>query len=154
MHLMKVCSCNLTGIPSRFDHGLILDFIVRTPLNHIINYLELALDGQLDTETRENLSRSHMASKSLLFTINDLLDLTRIESGNETAFNDPFDLRQCISDATRVYQGEAKRRNLEFVVDVSAAPECLVLGDHKKVRTVVANLVANAGKCSGISWRI
>ncbi|KAJ9112574.1 hypothetical protein QFC19_000591 [Naganishia cerealis] len=119
---------------------------VRTPLNHIINYLELALDGQLDTETRENLSRSHMASKSLLFTINDLLDLTRIESGNETAFNDPFDVRQCIKDATRIYESEAKRRNLDFTVDLSAAPECLVLGDHKKVRTVVANLVANAVK--------
>jgi signal transduction histidine kinase len=148
---MKVSPCDLAGRPFMFDQALIFGFIVRTPLNHIINYLELALDGQLDTETRENLSRSHMASKSLLFTINDLLDLTRIESGNETAFNDPFDLRQCISDATRVYQGEAKRRDLEFVVDVSAAPECLVLGDHKKVRTVVANLVANAGKCSGIS---
>ena len=127
---------------------------MRTPLNHIINYLELALDGQLDTETRENLSRSHMASKSLLFTINDLLDLTRIESGNETAFNDPFDLRQCIADATKVYQGEAKRRRLEFVVDLSAAPDCLVLGDHKKVRTVVANLVANAGECLHIPWML
>jgi signal transduction histidine kinase len=126
-----------------------LFFTVRTPLNHIINYLELALDGQLDTETRENLSRSHMASKSLLFTINDLLDLTRVESGNETAFNDPFDLRQCISDATRIYESEAKRRDLQFIVNVSAAPECLVLGDHKKIRTVVANLVANAGK----SWK-
>ncbi|KAJ9107618.1 hypothetical protein QFC21_001077 [Naganishia friedmannii] len=101
---------------------------------------------ELDTETRENLSRSHMASKSLLFTINDLLDLTRIESGNETAFNDPFDVRQCIRDATRIYESEAKRRKLGFVVDVSAAPECLVLGDDKKVRTVVANLVANAVK--------
>jgi signal transduction histidine kinase len=88
-----------------------------------------------------------MASKSLLFTINDLLDLTRIESGNETAFNEPFDIRQCITDATRIYESEAKRRNLEFVVDLSAAPECLVLGDDKKIRTVVANLVANAGKC-------
>jgi signal transduction histidine kinase len=119
---------------------------VRTPLNHIINYLELALDGQLDKETRENLSRSHLASKSLLFTINDLLDLTRIESGNETAFNDPFDLRLCIQDATRVYASEARRRNLQFEVDLDGAPDCMVLGDLRKIRTVVANLVANAGE--------
>jgi light-regulated signal transduction histidine kinase (bacteriophytochrome) len=46
---------------------------VRTPLNHIINYLELALNGPLDLDTRDNLQRSHNASKSLLFTINDLL---------------------------------------------------------------------------------
>lgn len=119
---------------------------VRTPLNHIINYLELALDGQLDSETRENLSRSHVASKSLLFTINDLLDLTRIESGNETAFNDPFDMRQCIGEATSIYSAEAARRGLDFVVDDSQAPDGLVLGDLKKVRTIVANLVANAVK--------
>ncbi len=119
---------------------------VRTPLNHIINYLELALDGQLDSETRENLSRSHLASKSLLFTINDLLDLTRIESGNETAFNDPFDLRSCIQDATRVYASEAKRRGLQFEVELHNAPDCMVLGDLRKIRTVVANLVANAVK--------
>ncbi len=119
---------------------------VRTPLNHIINYLELALDGQLDSETRENLSRSHMASKSLLFTINDLLDLTRIESGNETAFNDPFDMRQCIAEATNIYRSEASRKGLDFRVDNDNTPEMFVLGDSKKVRTVVANLVANAGE--------
>lgn len=119
---------------------------VRTPLNQIINYLELALDGQLDGETRDNLSRSHTASKSLLFTINDLLDLTRIESGNETAFNDPFDIRQCIKDASRMYASEAKRRGLEYNIDLDHAPDCFLLGDQKKIRTVVANLIANAGE--------
>ncbi len=73
-------------------------------------------------------------------------DLTRIESGNETAFNDPFDLRSCIQDATRVYASEAKRRNLEFEVDLEGSPDCMVLGDLRKIRTVVANLVANAVK--------
>lgn len=38
-------------------------YTVRTPLNHIINYLEMALDGPLDLETRDNLSMSHAASK-------------------------------------------------------------------------------------------
>lgn len=49
---------------------------VRTPLNAIINYLEIALEGSLDQETRDNLARSHSASKSLIYVINDLLDLT------------------------------------------------------------------------------
>lgn len=54
---------------------------VRTPLNAIINYLEIALEGSLDKETRENLARSHSASKSLIYVINDLLDLTKTEEG-------------------------------------------------------------------------
>ncbi|KZW02251.1 hypothetical protein EXIGLDRAFT_760088 [Exidia glandulosa HHB12029] len=118
---------------------------VRTPLHQIINYLELALNGPLDEETRENLTRSHIASKSLLFTINDLLDLTRLESGQETSFNEPFDLQATIIDAARLYQNEASRRGLAFFVDTITSPR-MVWGDSKKIRTVVANLTANAVK--------
>ncbi|KAK7048150.1 ATP-binding cassette transporter [Favolaschia claudopus] len=118
---------------------------VRTPLNHIINYLEMALNGPLDDETRDNLSRSHAASKSLLFTINDLLDLTRLESGNETTFNEPFDLQYAIEDATHLYRKEAQRRNIEFHMELEQSPK-VVIGDSKKIRTVVQNLTANSLK--------
>ncbi|KAJ3813329.1 hypothetical protein F5876DRAFT_35338 [Lentinula aff. lateritia] len=118
---------------------------VRTPLNHIINYLEMALNGPLDLETRDNLSRSHAASKNLLFTINDLLDLTRLESGNEMAFNEPFDLAENIQDAISIYRSEANRRHIRFEVDVDQCPS-LVIGDRRKIRTVVQNLTANALK--------
>ncbi|KAK7049021.1 hypothetical protein R3P38DRAFT_3620537 [Favolaschia claudopus] len=118
---------------------------VRTPLNHIINYLEMALNGPLDDETRDNLSRSHAASKSLLFTINDLLDLTRLESGNETTFNEPFDLQYAIDDATHLYRKEAQRRNIAFHLELDQSPK-VVVGDSKKIRTVVQNLTANSLK--------
>ncbi|KAF9013357.1 hypothetical protein BDQ17DRAFT_1386916 [Cyathus striatus] len=118
---------------------------VRTPLNHIINYLEMALNGPLDLETRDNLRLSHAASKSLLFTINDLLDLTRLESGNETSFNEPFDLHFAIEDATTIYRKEANRRSIEFLLDLENSPT-VVVGDSKKIRTVVQNLTANALK--------
>ncbi|KAF9651648.1 hypothetical protein BDM02DRAFT_3090893 [Thelephora ganbajun] len=118
----------------------------RTPLNHIINYLELALNGPLDRETRENLNQSHAASKSLLFTINDLLDLTRLESGQDTSFNEPFDLHHTIEEATHIYRNEARRRNLQFAFEVSGPR--VVVGDSRKIRTVVANLTANALKYS------
>ncbi|KAG8767835.1 Light-sensor Protein kinase [Ceratobasidium sp. 428] len=118
---------------------------VRTPLNHIINYLEMALNGPLDSETRDNLTRSHTASRSLLFTINDLLDLTRHETGNETSFNEPFDLPGTIEDAVTLYRIESMRRQIQFVVDTSDCPQ-MVTGDSKKIRTVVSNLTANAVK--------
>jgi len=121
--------------------------------------LELALDGPLDGETRENLNQSHAASKvgalrlshcrvrslahqSLLFTINDLLDLTRLESGQDTSFNEPFDLHHAIEEAINIYRNEAHRRNLQFVFEVSGPR--VVVGDSRKIRTVVANLTANA----------
>ncbi|KAF8208676.1 hypothetical protein K438DRAFT_1812696 [Mycena galopus ATCC 62051] len=118
---------------------------VRTPLNHIINYLEMALNGSLDEETRDNLIRSHAASKSLLFTINDLLDLTRLESGNTTSFNEPFDLQDAIAEATHLYRKEAQRRNIAFNLELENSPQ-IVVGDSKKIQTMVQNLTANSLK--------
>jgi len=86
-----------------------------------------------------------LGDQSLLFTINDLLDLTRLESGQDTSFNEPFDLYRAIEDATHIYRNEARRRNLSFVSQVSGPR--VVVGDSRKIRTVVANLTANARKC-------
>ena len=118
---------------------------VRTPLNHIINYLELALDSKLDEDTRENLSKSHLASKSLLFVINDLLDLTKQEIGNELFLQEPFDLAATVREAVEMHEWEAKRRKIDF--SVTTDPElCLVLGDKNRVRQVITNTVTNSVK--------
>ncbi|GAC94692.1 sensor histidine kinase/response regulator [Pseudozyma hubeiensis SY62] len=118
---------------------------VRTPLNHIINYLELALDSKLDDDTRENLSKSHIASKSLLFVINDLLDLTKQEIGNELLLQEPFDLAATVREAVEMHEWEAKRRKIDF--SVSTDPEvCMVLGDKNRVRQVITNTVTNSVK--------
>ncbi|KAF9220495.1 hypothetical protein BS17DRAFT_797672 [Gyrodon lividus] len=116
---------------------------VRTPLNHIINYLEMAMNGPLEVETRENLSRSHTASKAYCLTI--LQDLTRVESGNEVSAIEPFDLKSAIEECIAIYQNEAKRRGIEFILDVKDGPRG-VIGDVKKIKTVVANLTGNALK--------
>ncbi|KAJ1021103.1 hypothetical protein NDA16_003889 [Ustilago loliicola] len=118
---------------------------VRTPLNHIINYLELALDSRLDDDTRENLSKSHMASKSLLFVINDLLDLIKQEIGQELFLQEPFDLAATVREAVEMHEWEAKRRKIDFTVTTD--PEmCLVLGDRNRVRQVITNTVTNSVK--------
>ncbi|KAF8319778.1 hypothetical protein DL93DRAFT_2225171 [Clavulina sp. PMI_390] len=118
---------------------------VRTPLNHIISYLELALNGPLDHETRDNLSMSHAASKNLLFTINDLLDLTRLETGKPVAAEELFNFPTLLTDCVAVYKAEAERREIAFTLKVDELPS-LVVGDSKKVRQVVTNLTANALK--------
>ncbi|KAF9534532.1 hypothetical protein CPB83DRAFT_756080 [Crepidotus variabilis] len=117
------------------------------PPTYIIffHYLELALDGPLDAETRDNLIRSHAASKSLLFAINDLLDLTRLENGNEISFNKPFDLKTAIKDACHLYKNEAERRKLTFTLDLIDSPT-IVIGNSQKICTVIQNLTANSLK--------
>lgn len=117
---------------------------VRTPLNAIINYLEIALEGSLDQETRDNLAKSHSASKSLIYVINDLLDLTKTEEGGELVKGEVFDLRSTLTEATDNFKGDAKRKNLSY--DISSGPGVPgnVIGDQRRVRQVISNVTANA----------
>jgi light-regulated signal transduction histidine kinase (bacteriophytochrome) len=117
---------------------------VRTPLNAIINYLEIALEGNLDGETRENLSRSHSASKSLVYVINDLLDLTKTEEGLDLLKEEVFDFHVMWQEATKPFQGDARRKNIDYrVARPDDIPQYLV-GDPRRVRQVVSNIIANA----------
>ncbi|GFF22873.1 hybrid signal transduction histidine kinase J [Aspergillus udagawae] len=115
----------------------------RTPLNAIINYLEIALDGDLNQETRESLSRSHSASKSLIYIINDLLDLTNAENGISLIKDENFDLVETIHEASRIFCEEARQKGVELhVVQYSDIPP--VLGDQRRVRQIITNLISNA----------
>ncbi|TGO59281.1 hypothetical protein BCON_0046g00250 [Botryotinia convoluta] len=117
---------------------------VRTPLNAIINYLEIALEGALDQETRENLAKSHSASKSLIYVINDLLDLTKTEEGMDLVKDEIFDLPAAIREATDLFKGDVKRKGIEYTVAEHPGVPQFVHGDQRRVRQAVANITANA----------
>ncbi|KAI2468178.1 hsp90-like protein [Annulohypoxylon bovei var. microspora] len=119
---------------------------VRTPLNAIINCLEIAMEGPLDHETRENLARSHSASKSLIYVINDLLDLTNTEEGQELIKDEVLDLPGCIREATEPFKVDAKRKSLLYEVIEHPGLPRYVHGDFRRVRQAVANITANAIK--------
>ena len=117
---------------------------LRTPLNAIINYLEIVLDGSLiSQEVRENISRSHSASKSLVYIINDLLDLINAENGEDLIKDEVFDLSQTIFEAAQIFGEEAKQKSVDLlVVQHSKLPS--VLADQRRVRQVMMNLISNA----------
>ncbi|UPX20450.1 uncharacterized protein EKO05_0010680 [Ascochyta rabiei] len=117
---------------------------VRTPLNAIINYLEIALEGSLDTETRENLARSHSASKSLIYVINDLLDLTKTEEGGPLIKGESFELSATIKEATDMFRGDARRKNIEYEVTEHEGLPKSCIGDQRRVRQAISNIAANA----------
>ncbi|EME49702.1 hypothetical protein DOTSEDRAFT_121759 [Dothistroma septosporum NZE10] len=117
---------------------------VRTPLNAIINYLEIALEGSLDQETRDNLAKSHSASKSLIYVINDLLDLTKTEEGGELVKDEVFDLKATLYEATDMFKGDARRKNLSYEVSDMPGLPGQVIGDQRRVRQAISNVTANA----------
>ncbi|KAJ5915778.1 hypothetical protein N7454_010919 [Penicillium verhagenii] len=115
----------------------------RTPLNAIINYLEIALDGSINQETRDNLSRSHSASKSLVYIINDLLDLTNAGNGQNLIKDEIFSLSETLCEATNIFWEEARQKHVNLQV-VQHASLPAVLGDQRRVRQVITNLISNA----------
>ena len=72
--------------------GVMLTRVVRTPLNAIINYLEIALEGSIDDGTRKLIEKAHTASRSLVYVIDDLLNLAKAEDGAVTSPTETFDL--------------------------------------------------------------
>ncbi|KAH9446563.1 hypothetical protein Pst134EA_030476 [Puccinia striiformis f. sp. tritici] len=120
---------------------------VRTPLHQILSTLELALDGHLDKETRDNLSKSYSASKSLVHVINDLLDLAKTEHGRDLFSRNPFNLPLALEEAIPIYRREAKRKGLAFkMVESPLGSPRILEGDRARLRQVVSNLVGNAVK--------
>lgn len=117
---------------------------VRTPLNAIMNYLELALDGNLDNDVRESLQQSYTASQSLVYVINDLLDLTKVEAGKVLFRMDALDIRDTIRDAVSMYRNQADRKKLKLETALSDDLPPRVLGDRAKLRQVLGNVIANA----------
>lgn len=126
---------------------------VRTPLNAIINYLEIALEGNLDQETRDNLAKSHSASKSLIYVINDLLDLTKTEEGGELIKDEVFDLPATVKEAADMFKRDAERKHIDLeVVENPGVPQ-FVVGDQRRVRQAISNVTANAiqhTECGGV----
>ena len=116
----------------------------RTPLNAIINYLEIALEGQIDPDTKENLMKSHSASKSLIYVINDLLDLTKTEQSQSLLKAEVFDLPACVREAAGMFESDARRKQLEYkIVDCPDVPR-FVIGDQRRLRQAISNMIANA----------
>lgn len=117
---------------------------VRTPLNAIINYLEIALEGPLDADTREHISKSHCASKSLIYVINDLLDLTKTEEGQDLIKEEIIDLPAALREAADAFRGDAKRKDIDFqVIEHPEFPQD-VYGDQRRTRQAVVNIIANS----------
>ncbi|KAK0103017.1 Light-sensor Protein kinase [Cadophora gregata f. sp. sojae] len=117
---------------------------VRTPLNAIVNYLEMALENPIDDATRDVLGKAHKASRSLIYVIDDLLNLTKAEEGPINSPDETFDLGVRVSDVITQFRKEAMRKNLDLTVSTHQGIPEMVKGDASRLRQVLSNVVSNA----------
>jgi signal transduction histidine kinase/CheY-like chemotaxis protein len=119
---------------------------IRTPMNGILGMTELALETDLTTEQREELTAVKYSADALLTVINDVLDFSKIEAGRLDLESIEFDLRDTLDESVRTLALKAHDKNLELVCEIAADVPDIVFGDPTRLRQVMVNLIANAIK--------
>jgi signal transduction histidine kinase len=127
---------------ARISHEL------RTPLGIILGYSELLKGGSMGPlvdKQKQALEEVLESTNHLTDLINDLLDQSYIESGSLQLENQPFTLRQ-IADHALGFKSKAEARHLQFIVEVDPRLPGLMMGDERRVRQIMSNLISNAIK--------
>lgn len=126
---------------------------LRTPLNAIIGFSQLmirsAATGRgagLASEQQENLRVIRRSGEHLLGLINDVLDLSKIESGRATLHERAFDLTRLLEGLEEMFRLRAEQKRLSFEFDVAPEVPRFVSGDEGKLRQALMNLIGNAVK--------
>ncbi len=119
---------------------------IRTPMNAIIGFSALALQTKLDQQQRDYLNKIKSSSDTLLLLINDILDLTKVESGKLTLEEIDFDLSEQLDSLAAMFADLAERKQLEVIINKSPAVPDFLRGDPLRLGQVLVNLVNNAIK--------
>ena len=119
---------------------------IRTPMNAVIGMTGLLLDTNLDQVQREYVEMVRRSGDLLLEVINDVLDFSKIESGDLELENRPFDLVAAVEDAVALTGMAADRKGLALLCEFADGCPTWVSGDVTRLRQVIVNLVGNAVK--------
>ncbi|MGA8257737.1 MAG: response regulator [Nocardioides sp.] len=119
---------------------------IRTPMNAVIGMTGLLLDSPLNAQQREFAETVRRSGDSLLTIINDVLDFSKIESGELELERQPFVLRDCVEGSLDLVAAQATARGLDLVTQIDPDVPAVVEGDVTRVRQILVNLLSNAVK--------
>lgn len=120
---------------------------IRTPMNAIVGMTAIA-SAHLEEHERveECLKKIELSSKHLLSLINDVLDMSKIESGKLSIHEEPFNLAELISDVVELIHSQAAEKQQNVEVQLKRVKNEMVIGDPLRIRQVCINILSNAVK--------
>ncbi|MBN8431188.1 response regulator [Microbulbifer salipaludis] len=121
---------------------------IRTPLNGIIGFTNLLLKTEVDQLQQDYLQTILRSAESLLTTINDVLDFSRIESGNLVLDHTPMNLGQVLEETLQILAPYGYEHNLELVPFIDPQLPPSQIGDPLRIKQIFTNLVSTAIRCS------
>jgi two-component system, sensor histidine kinase and response regulator len=119
---------------------------IRTPLNAVLGFSELLNDTPLDPQQKEYLNTICVAGDTLLVVINDILDLSKIESGKMDLEYIPFNIHDMIYTVTKITEKNIKSKNIRLNIDIAEDIPSWVEGDPIRLRQILLNFINNATK--------
>ena len=148
-HEALVNALDAANIASRSKSAFLssMSHEIRTPLNAMIGYMTIASTA---IDNREKvlhcIESAGVSARHLLSVINDVLDISAMESGKMKLAKERFDLKEQISGISTMFYQQCRQKNVQFVVSVNGLTEEWVVGDAMRVNQILMNLMSNAVK--------
>ena len=119
---------------------------IRTPMNAIVGFTDIAMKRKPDKEVEDCLKKIRQSSEYLMTLINDVLDISRIESGKLEYKPVLVDLRDMTDTVLSIARGYMENRDLNFYVSREELKNPYVMADELRIREVLLNIISNAVK--------
>lgn len=129
---------------------------LRTPLNHIIGFTELIVDnrfGDLNTKQKKYMNNVLQSGQHLLSLVNDILDISKVESGKLEMQPVPVDLKHMMQNSLIMVKEKALKHGIRLSLDTGGIPES-IMADERKLKQILYNLLANAVKFTPVGGSV
>lgn len=119
---------------------------IRTPMNAIAGFTDLIAKGPLTPEQREHISMVQKSTTHLLYLVNDVLDITKLQNGKVKLEEVNFDVRQILDDVVSFARPMAEEKNNDLVIEIKNNVPKTLKGDIHRLQQIVINVLSNAIK--------
>lgn len=119
---------------------------IRTPMNGVLGMTELLLGTPLSVKQRDYVQTIHSAGNELLTLINEILDISKLESGQIELDDVQFDLNALIEDCLSIFRAKAEQQNVELISFIQPQVPRVISGDPTRLRQAMLSLLENALK--------
>jgi signal transduction histidine kinase/CheY-like chemotaxis protein len=119
---------------------------IRTPMNGVLGMTELLLGTPLSVKQRDYVQTIHSAGNELLTLINEILDISKLESGQIELDDVQFDLNALIDDCLSIFRAKAEQQNVELISFIQPQVPRVISGDPTRLRQTLLSLLENALK--------
>ena len=119
---------------------------IRTPMNGVLGFTELVLSGDLPPDQRKHVELIAESGRSMMRLLNDILDVSKIDSGKMQVTEEPVDLRHIVRRCADLMRAVVDTKNIVLSTRVEPAVPARIVGDPLRLRQILLNLIGNAVK--------